>query len=150
MVIALSIGLAAMVAVGAPDVSTVSVPQQTAATELPDTRSAISDRRTSEVDLGTFRISVPLSEDHAILIVDFQLYGTVAVYKEDELSSRLADRTLRLRHAVVMTVRETSLKELADPRLTLLLQRIRQAANSVLDGPEIIRVGFHQLDYVAE
>jgi hypothetical protein len=116
-VIALSIGLAAMVAVGVPDASTVSV---------------------------------PLSEDHANLIVDFQLYGTVPVYAEDELSSRLADRTLRLRHAVVLAVRETSLKELADPRLTFLLQRIRQAANSALGGPELERVGFHELDYVAE
>jgi flagellar basal body-associated protein FliL len=87
-----------------------------------------------EVDLGKFRVThaVGGTNDEALLLVDFQLYGVLPQDRQAALDHALPTYNNRLRDAVISLVQRTDTEHLTDPSLAYFKAELVAAINRVL------------------
>jgi flagellar basal body-associated protein FliL len=97
-------------------------------------QSKIDPKGCVEVDLGKFRVThaVADSQDEALLLVDFQLYGVLPEGRREALDHTLPTYNNRLRDAVISLVQSTDTEHLTDPSLAFFKAELVTAINRVL------------------
>jgi hypothetical protein len=109
-------------------------------------RSAALRNRLEEVDLGTFRLTMPRDPTtNAFAEVDLHVFGTAPRYRVQSIEKQLKTDGYRLRHETLLAVRDATLDELAEPDLTKLRNRIEQVVNHILDDAPVKSVGFYSV-----
>jgi len=76
------------------------------------------------------------------------LFGTVPQYRIPAIEKQLKTEGYRLRYETLIAIRQTSLKELAEPDLGHLRSRLTNVVNDVLTEATIKSVGFEDFQIV--
>lgn len=100
-----------------------------------------------EVLLGDFNATKYLPQANTTLRITFQLYGTVAVDKEQEVKDLVEERKHRLREQILEIVRSAEMNDLADPVLGLIKRKILEKSNRLLGKPLIKGVVFSDFSF---
>lgn len=107
--------------------------------------------RLEELDLGQFRITMPLDiatgETTAVIIHPFAL---TPHYRLKAISKQLKTDRAALEHHTLLAVRSATGAELAEPSLDALRERLRGAANEVLRDEPIQSIGFYDVRFVRQ
>ena len=107
--------------------------------------------RLHEVDLGTFRTTMPRDPKTNLLMqMEVHLFGTAPQYRIHSIENRLESDGYRLRSETLAAIRETSGDELAEPDLTHLRTRLEQVVNNVLSDSPVKSIGIEELKIVYE
>jgi hypothetical protein len=117
---------------------------------LDKARSAAQRTRLAEIDLGTYRTTMPKNEEtNSLTELELHMFGTVPRYRVPEIERQLKSEDYRIRHEMIAAVREATLDELAEPNLTQLRARIEKILNAVLEESPVNMVGFYsvRVDY---
>lgn len=88
-----------------------------------------------EVDLGEFSVSAHQAAANVTYRIDFHLYGTIALDKEQEYAKLIETRTKRIREQIILTIRSAEVTDLTDAGLGLLKRRILATTNKTLGKP---------------
>ncbi len=129
-----------------------------ASTGCYDSRALIEQVRTDalrnrlhEIDLGTFRTTMPRDPKTNLLTqMELHLFGTAPQYRLHAIEKRLESDGYRLRSDTLAAIRETNGDELAEPDLTHLRARLEQVVNSVLGDAPVKSIGIEELKIVYE
>jgi hypothetical protein len=107
--------------------------------------------RLHEVDLGTFRTTMPRDPKSNLLMeMELHLFGTVPQYKIRSIEERLEADNYRLRYETLAAIRETNGDELTEPDLTHLRGRLTQVVNNILTDSPLKSVGIQDIKIVCE
>jgi hypothetical protein len=116
-----------------------------------------AERDQTEVDLGSFSLTVFNPNSNNNLLVDFHLFGTVlgsanpqptekkdGVEDDDaaKLEKMLKGHKNRFRDQVITTIRNAQITDLADPGLGLLKRQILAKTNALLGEPLVKEIIF--------
>jgi hypothetical protein len=100
----------------------------------------------AEVDLGTYRTTLPRDPDTGrYLELELHIFGTVSRPRLSEVKKALKADDYRVRQETLTAVRSSTREELTDPKLAQLRARIEQVVNKVLADAPLKEVGFYQL-----
>lgn len=95
-----------------------------------------------EFNLGQFGMSfTPTGTEH-LYRVEFDLRGTVKKEEQAKLEQLFKDREGRLRHRLMLDMRNATLDELNESQLGLIQRRILATSNEVLEAPILLSVVF--------
>lgn len=113
---------------------------------IDEVRSAALQTRLVEVDLGTYKTTMPRKKtDGDTTAIELHIFGTVARYRVPEIESHLAADGFRLRHETLAAVRQTTAAELAEPNLTALRTRLENVINEQLGEAPVKSIGFYEV-----
>jgi hypothetical protein len=109
-------------------------------------RSAAQRTRLAEVDLGTYRTTMPKETDSDSLTeLELHMFGTVPPYRVAMIERQLKSEDYRLRHEMLAAVRQATADELAEPDLTQLRARIEKVVNDILKDSPVEMIGFYDV-----
>jgi hypothetical protein len=109
-------------------------------------RSAALNTRLAEVDLGSFRTTLPRNPDSAALTeLELHIFGMVPRYRVPALEQQLKEEEYRLRHETLAAVRRSTRDELAEPSLTRLRSRLENVVNGILAEAPVKSIGFYDV-----
>ncbi|MEO2045131.1 MAG: hypothetical protein ABGX16_00980 [Pirellulales bacterium] len=101
--------------------------------------------RLEEIDLGEFRVTLPYRpRSTSSLVVDFHAFGRVSHGNYKKVSQTIEQNGPKLRHQMLITVRELGAKELQQPKLDTLRAKIEQVVNDLLEDQAMQAVGFYR------
>lgn len=103
--------------------------------------------RLDEVEIGSFRVTLPPDSTGDLSEIDVRVFGEAARYRISELEKELAEKRPLLGDLATRMLREVDQQELIDPDLTSLRERLLATVNSVLDGEPIHAVGFYDVSF---
>ena len=107
--------------------------------------------RLHEIDLGTFRTTMPRDPKTNLLMqMELHLFGTAPQYRIHAIQERLESESYRLRSETLAAIRKTNGDELSEPDLTHLRDRLEQVVNNVLSDAPIKSLGIEELKIVYE
>jgi hypothetical protein len=105
--------------------------------------------RLEEVKLGQFRTTLPRTElDPTPIEIEAELFGTTVRHKVPKLEETLKSNDYRLRHAVIIALRQTTAAEIADPNLVAFRERLLQVVNSTLGETPVESVGLRTVRFI--
>ena len=109
-------------------------------------RSTALNTRLAEVDLGTYRTTLPRDRETARFTdVNVHVFGTVPRSRLSSVKKSMKFDEYRLRHELLAAVRSTTREELTEPNLAQLRARLQRVVNNVLRDAPIKSVGFYQV-----
>jgi hypothetical protein len=109
-----------------------------------EVRSAALRTRLVEVDLGSYRTTMPRQPNESEATeIELHIFGTVPRYRIPEIEKQLTTDGFRLRHETLTAVRKTTDEELAEPNLTALRARLEQVVNEQLADAPVKSIGFY-------
>ena len=109
-----------------------------------------SGDRVVEFDLGSYGVNfIPTGSDlpHR---VEFRLFGTLQAKHLDKLKGLFAEREGRLRHRLILEVRNSSIDELNENQLGLIQRRILATSTELLGEAILLSVGFQDYQVTEE
>jgi hypothetical protein len=102
--------------------------------------------RLEEVDLGSYRITLPFDETTGSRTeIVLRLVGTAKRYRIADIEQRIKHQQYLLRQRTIDAVRRTSPSELADPLVADLRQRLLGVTNEVLEDQSIDALAIAEL-----
>ena len=111
-----------------------------------EVRSAALRTRLVEVDLGSFRTTMPHERNTSEATeLRLHIFGTVPRYRVPEIEKQLKADGFRLRHETLSAVRKSTPEELAEPSLTTLRTRIEEVVNQHLTDAPVKTIGFYEV-----
>src|SRR5262249_25142846 len=114
-------------------------------------RTDAQRNRLHEVDLGTFRTTMPRDSKTSLMTqMELHLFGNVPQYRIRTIEDRLETDNYRLRSEMLAAIRETTGDELADPDLAPLRDRLTQVVNGILTDTPIKSIGIEDIKIVSE
>jgi hypothetical protein len=85
----------------------------------------IADDHLAEVDLGTYQITLPRSDDDPLVTsIRLEIVGAVERRNARAVTRELAEVETSLRHATILALRQSERSELLEPDLKALRHRI--------------------------
>lgn len=109
-------------------------------------RSAALRTRLAEVDLGTYRTTMPHDPaENSLAELELHLFGTVPRYRVPMIEEQLKTEDYRMRHKMLATLRQATPQELSDPNFTQLRARIEKLVNEILQDAPVKTVGFYDV-----
>ena len=148
--------------------------EKEAAHAVPGHESQAPPQLKREVDLGKFSLTAYQPASNSSVLIDFHLFGTVAVEpghhdeeaassgghggghgggeaKPNDEFSRLYDKSMhRIRDQVITIVRSADLTDFADPNLGLIRRKILEKSNRILGKPLLQEVIFSDFSLVEQ
>jgi hypothetical protein len=113
---------------------------------LQQAQSAAVKSRLAEVDLGSFKTTLPRDEKSALFTdLNLHVFGTVPRYRLSAVKKQIKTDEYRLRSETLAAVRKCTHQELAEPNLSKLRERIEKVVNSILAEAPVKEVGFYEL-----
>ena len=107
-------------------------------------RSKAIRTRLEEVDLGTFRITLPQHEKTAELTeINVHMFAHTARYKTKALKRELEEKSHLVHDKAITTLRSLSHADLADPDLTKVRTKMLDGVNEILEEPVLSDVGLY-------
>jgi hypothetical protein len=111
-----------------------------------EVRSAALRTRLVEIDLGTYRTTLPRKRNESEAgEIKLHIFGTVPRYRIPEIEKHLQADGYRLRHETLAAVRQSTEEELTEPNLTALRERLEQVINQQLADAPIKSIGFYEV-----
>jgi hypothetical protein len=109
-----------------------------------EARSAAMRTRLVEIDLGSYRTSMPRKRNESEATeIELHIFGTVPRYRIPEIEKQLQADGYRLRSETIAAVRKSTPQELAEPNLTALRSRLEKVVNSQLADAPVKSIGFY-------
>jgi flagellar basal body-associated protein FliL len=108
------------------------------------------DDRIIEYPLGLFGVTFSPAGTDRTFRCEFGLFTTLARRDREQLEREFAEKSGRLRHAILMKVRTSALEELQENQLGLIQRRILATCNELLEKPLLQTVGFHDFQLIEE
>jgi hypothetical protein len=109
-------------------------------------RSEAIRTRLEEIDLGTYRTTVPRDPETALVAeLEFRIFANAPRYRIPAIKEALAEHGFRLRYETLAAVRQATPEELAEPNLVELRRRISDVTGNVLKDTGIQSIGFADL-----
>ena len=106
------------------------------------------ENRLEEVDLGTYRITMPTDQETAQTTeVRFQLFGNTPRYRLAKIKATLEERGYQLRYETLAAVRAAPPEELTEPDLARLKTRIEKVVNGILEETPVESIGFTKVAF---
>jgi hypothetical protein len=116
---------------------------------LDQVRSEALRSQTHEIDLGTYRTTMPRDRaTNSFVEMELRVFGTVPQYRIPAIEKQLKADGYLLRAATIAAMRETTPQELAEPDLGQLRARLTQVANHVLTDAPLQTIGFEHVRIV--
>jgi hypothetical protein len=113
---------------------------------LEQARSAAQRTRSAEVDLGTYRTTLPKdAQTKSLTDLELHFFGTVPRYRVPVIERQIKAEEYRLRHEVIAAVRNSPVEELAEPNLTQLRARIEKVVNGIFEESPVNSIGFYSI-----
>ena len=107
--------------------------------------------RLEEIDLGEFRVTLPYRpRSTSSLVVDFHAFGRVSHGNYKKVSQTIEQNGPKLRHQMLITVRELGAQELQQPKLDTLRANIEQVVNDLLEDQAMQAVGFYRFSLISQ
>lgn len=107
--------------------------------------------RLEEVDLGEFRVTLPYRpHSTSSLVVDFHAFGRVSHSNYKKVSQTIEQNGPKLRHRMLITVRELGAQELQEPALDTLRVNIEHIVNEILDDQSMRAIGFYRFSLMSQ
>jgi flagellar basal body-associated protein FliL len=103
-----------------------------------------------EVDLGEYSIMATDPASSTMLLVDFHIFGTVAVEYSSEFESLYEENRHRIRHQVIIIVRSAEMADLTDASLGLIRRQILEQTNQLLGKPLIEEIIFSKFSFIEQ
>ena len=104
--------------------------------------------RLEEVDLGEFRLTLSQPvQTTEMAEIEFHAFGQVANRDLDKVTEALEIHGPELRHRLLLAARELNLKDIEDPKLDLLREKIAVVVNETIPGQPLQNVGFYRFGY---
>lgn len=101
-----------------------------------------------EVDLGTYRITLPHTLGESIdCVVDFHVFGQVMRGDREAIDAALQMRGAELRSAMLVAVRSMDERTFEEPKLTALRKSIAEVVNGVVGRRVVKSVGFYRFSF---
>lgn len=109
-------------------------------------RNSALATRLEEVDLGSYRITLPLNESTGSRTeLVLELVGTARRYRTGDIEKRVESQRFLLRQGTIAAARLTTPQELADPQMTDLRKRLLEVTNAVLGDDAIDSLAISEL-----
>jgi flagellar FliL protein len=105
-------------------------------------------KRVIEVDVGTYSVTAHQPTTNTNLRIDFRLFATVAEADQSEFTELYAANQHRFRDHVIFEIRNSNIRDLADPGLGLIKRRILEKSNKLLGKPLIRSVVVSEFSFV--
>lgn len=103
----------------------------------------ISDDHREEVDLGAYQVTLPrTSRDPVVTTVKLELVATIHRQHAREFKEQLEAVRPHLRHATILALRSCDRKELLEPKLASLHDRIATTTEKYLTAAPIESIDF--------
>jgi hypothetical protein len=113
---------------------------------LQQAQSAAVKSRLAEMDLGSFKTTLPRDETSALFTdLNLHVFGTVPRYRLSAVKKQIQTDEYRLRSETLAAVRKCTHEELAEPSLSKLRERIEKVVNDVLAEAPVKEIGFYEL-----
>ena len=101
-----------------------------------------------EVDLGTYRITLPHTLGESIdCVVDFHVFGEVMKGDRAALDAVLQMRVAELRSSMLVAIRAMDDRTFEEPKLTSLRKSIADVVNGVVGRRAVKSVGFYRFSF---
>jgi hypothetical protein len=111
-----------------------------------DVRSAALRTRLVEIDLGSYRTTMPRTRNESEATeIELHIFGTVPRYRVPAIEKVLAADGYRLRHETIAAVRKATAAELAEPDLAALRARLEKVINARLADASVKSIGFYEV-----
>lgn len=105
--------------------------------------------RLEEIDLGTFRVTLPRNSVTADMTeIDVHMFGKMPHYKISGAEKELEEKAYLLHDRTLAKLREFDQRDLIDPDLKKLRTELLATVNSVLDEPSVKEVGFYDMRFI--
>ena len=105
-------------------------------------RSRAIRTRLEEIDLGSYRITLPKdTQKNEMVEVTVDLYAHASRHRLKGLKKELEAKSYLLRDDLLATFRSFTQEDLDDPGLNRLRNDVLEAVNSVLDEPQLSALG---------
>ncbi len=102
--------------------------------------------RLEEVDLGSYRITLPFDElSGARTELVLELVGTARRYRTGDIENRVESQRCLLRQGTIAAARLTTPEELADPQMAALRARLLAVTNDVLGDDAVDTLAIAEL-----
>jgi hypothetical protein len=113
---------------------------------LQQAQSTAVKSRLAEVDLGSFKTTLPRDEKTALFTdLNLHIFGTVPRYRLSAVKKQIKTDEYRLRSETLAAVRQCTQQELAEPNLSKLRERIEKVVNDILKEAPVKEIGFYEL-----
>lgn len=113
------------------------------------TRNKAIRTRIDEVELGSFRVTLPRDLDSGEMTeIQLRLFGESERYKINEIEAELEARGPQIEDTAIRTLRETPKEDLIDPALNGLRKRLVTAINAELTDAPLRAIGFYEVRFV--
>ena len=107
-------------------------------------------KKTVEIDLGQYSVTVTQPNSSTALLVDFLLVGTLLEEDEKECTAQFDRHVHRFRDQILFEIRNSGPADLADPGLGLIKRRILEKSNALFGKPILKSIVFSQFSYVEQ
>lgn len=105
--------------------------------------------RLEEIELGEFRVTLPRDEATGEMVeVDLRVFGQSQRYKINEIEDELELERPLLEDRLLTTLRSTSRRDLAEPDLTTLRERLLAVSNELLTNQPLEAIGFYDVRFI--
>ena len=104
--------------------------------------------RLEEVDLGTFRLTLPRpAQSTQMAEIQFHAFGQVANRDLGDVTKALETHGTELRHRLLLAARQLDLQDIEQAELDLLRNQIATVFNETLPSEPLQSVGFYRFEY---
>lgn len=100
-----------------------------------------------EIDMGEYSLTAFQPASSTTLLINFHLYGTIALEEEHYFMGGYEANKHRIRDQVLTTIRSAEIGDLTDPGLGLIKRQILEKTNRTLGKPVLQGIVFS--DFVA-
>ncbi|MGL4512225.1 MAG: hypothetical protein ACRCT8_03985 [Lacipirellulaceae bacterium] len=105
-------------------------------------RSHATSSRIEEIELGSFRVTLPRDNRTTHTpVVEVRLFGEAPLRTRKEIEKQIKDRAFLVNDRAMTTLRKATLEELHEPSLDRLRARLLEAVNGSLEGAPLLAVG---------
>ncbi len=104
--------------------------------------------RLEEIDLGRYFVTRPRDlASGEVVEVQLHVFGTLPHYQLKQVGRELEAQEHVVRHRVILTLREAPDRELSDPGLAALTERLLRVINDSLPNAPIEALGFYEVRF---
>lgn len=111
---------------------------------------ASNENKVLEFQLGLYGEIFSPHDTERTYRVELELYGLIRKKNESKMQSEFKEKEGRLRNAIRMKIRNSSLEELNENNLGLLERRILTTCNHLLEEDLLLGVGFKRYDLIEQ
>lgn len=105
---------------------------------------------TLEVDLGKYDVTISQQDTNSTLIIDFHVFAKLPNYKREAFQKMLETHHHRVRHAIILKLRDFDRPRLNEPDLLAVREAIKEAVLTNIEEPKINGVGLYHFRFLEE